>query len=59
MKSIVPSIYGHERIKESLALQLVSGVRKVQGGGVTIRGDIHILLVGDPGAGEGPSQRPQ
>ncbi len=52
VRSIAPSIYGHEKIKESLALQLVGGVRKARGGGVVIRGDIHILLVGDPGAGK-------
>ena len=52
VKSIAPSIYGHEKIKESLILMLVGGVRKVRGDGVVSRGDIHILLVGDPGAGK-------
>ena len=50
--SIAPSIYGHEYIKESLALQMVGGVRKKRDDGVVTRGDIHILLVGDPGAGK-------
>lgn len=48
--SIAPSIYGHERIKEALALQMVGGIRKKRDDGVITRGDIHILLVGDPGA---------
>lgn len=48
--SMAPSIYGHEKIKEAVALQLMGGVRKVRQDGVITRGDIHILLVGDPGA---------
>lgn len=51
-QSIAPSIYGYEKIKESIALQLFGGVRKVRKDGVTTRGDMHILLVGDPGAGK-------
>ncbi len=49
-ESIAPSIYGHERVKEAMALQLVSGVRKMRPDGVVTRGDMHILLIGDPGA---------
>ena len=47
--SIAPSVYGFEKIKESLLLQLFSGVKKTKSDGVDTRGDIHILLVGDPG----------
>lgn len=50
--SIVPSIYGHDKIKEALLLQMVGGVRKVRDDGGITRGDIHILLVGDPGGGK-------
>ncbi|MBU0614694.1 MAG: minichromosome maintenance protein MCM [Nanoarchaeota archaeon] len=50
--SIAPSIYGHERIKEALVLQLMGGSQKMRKDGVRSRGDIHILLVGDPGAGK-------
>ncbi|MBI2141976.1 hypothetical protein HYU15_00625 [Candidatus Woesearchaeota archaeon] len=50
--SIAPSIYGYERIKEALVLQLLGGVPKKRKDGITTRGDIHILLVGDPGSGK-------
>ncbi len=50
--SIAPSIYGHEEIKEALVLQLVGGVKKERPDGTRTRGDMHILLVGDPGSGK-------
>jgi replicative DNA helicase Mcm len=47
--SIAPSIYGYDEVKEAVALQLFSGVVKNLPDGTRIRGDIHVLLVGDPG----------
>ncbi|EFD92703.1 MAG: MCM family protein [Candidatus Parvarchaeum acidophilus ARMAN-5] len=48
--SIAPNIYGHDNIKEAIVLQLFGGVRKIAASGNSvIRGDMHILLVGDPG----------
>ena len=47
--SISPTIYGYDREKEAIALQLFGGVHKSLDDGTKIRGDIHILLVGDPG----------
>ncbi|MCK5107287.1 MAG: minichromosome maintenance protein MCM, partial [Nanoarchaeota archaeon] len=52
VSSIAPSIYGHNKIKEALILQLMSGVSKTRDDGVRTRGDIHILLIGDPGSGK-------
>jgi|Deesub1362A_J573_1020465.scaffolds.fasta_scaffold00018_89 replicative DNA helicase Mcm len=49
VRSISPSIYGYEEVKKSIALQLFSGLPKVLPDGTRIRGDIHVLLVGDPG----------
>lgn len=48
-RSIAPSIYGYDEVKEGLALQLFSGFEKNLPDGVRVRGDIHVLLVGDPG----------
>ncbi|MBW2991906.1 minichromosome maintenance protein MCM, partial [Candidatus Woesearchaeota archaeon] len=50
--SMAPSIYGYEKIKEALVLQLVGGVKKERNDGMTTRGDMHVLLIGDPGAGK-------
>jgi len=51
-KSIAPSIYGHDKVKQALVLQLSGGCRKVRPDGVITRGDIHTLLIGDPGSGK-------
>ena len=48
-ESIAPSIYGYEEIKKSLVLQLFGGIKKKRSDGTQSRGDIHVLLVGDPG----------
>ncbi len=48
--SIAPFILGHDDIKGALLLQLMGGVYKERGDGQKIRGDVHVLLVGDPGA---------
>jgi replicative DNA helicase Mcm len=52
VETIAPSIYGYKEIKASLLLQLFGGNRKVLADGIILRGDIHTLLVGDPGAGK-------
>ena len=49
VKSIAPSIYGHEDIKTALALSLFGGVSKDINRKLRIRGDINVLLLGDPG----------
>ncbi len=47
--SIAPSIFGMDYVKESLMLQLFGGVARLNPDGTRNRGDIHILLMGDPG----------
>lgn len=49
IKSIAPSIYGLDDIKEAIALALFGGIPKTLPDGVKIRGEINVLLVGDPG----------
>jgi len=49
LQSIAPAIYGHEDIKRSLACQLFGGCRKSLPDGMRLRGDINVLLLGDPG----------
>ena len=47
-KSIAPGIFGSDDIKKAIACLLFGGCRKRLNGGVMLRGDINILLLGDP-----------
>ncbi|MBD3387494.1 MAG: AAA domain-containing protein [Candidatus Altiarchaeales archaeon] len=48
--SIAPSIYGYNEVKEAIALQLFGGRQgKILPDGTKARGDMHLLLIGDPG----------
>jgi DNA replication licensing factor MCM6 len=46
--SVAPHISGHDRIKEGILLQLLGGVHKKTGEGISLRGDINVCIVGDP-----------
>lgn len=45
---IAPSIYGHDDVKKAVACLLFGGSRKRLPDGVRLRGDINVLLLGDP-----------
>ncbi|MBT4376669.1 minichromosome maintenance protein MCM [archaeon] len=47
--SVAPAVWGFEQIKGSLLLQLFGGVKKMKPDGQHSRGDIHIMMIGDPG----------
>ncbi len=52
IRSTAPSIRGYRDVKEAIALQLFGGAAKQLEDETKLRGDIHILIVGDPGIGK-------
>ncbi|KAL4856536.1 DNA replication licensing factor MCM2 [Chlorella vulgaris] len=49
VSSIAPSIYGHTNIKQGITLALFGGQEKHPSATHRLRGDINMLLLGDPG----------
>ncbi|KAI5953690.1 MCM5 [Candida jiufengensis] len=47
--SIAPSIYGNNDIKKAITCLLMGGSKKILPDGMRLRGDINVLLLGDPG----------
>ena len=47
--SICPEIFGHTEVKQALLLQMIGGNTKQMADGMKIRGNVNVLLMGDPG----------
>eukprot|EP01069_Polyplicarium_translucidae_P008196 Polyplicarium_translucidae@DN3197_c0_g1_i1.p1 len=47
--SLAPAIHGLQDVKKLLLLQLIGGTNQNFPDGMKIRGDVHVLLMGDPG----------
>lgn len=52
IESTAPSIQGYREVKEAIAFQLFGGTSKILEDNTHIRGDMHVLIVGDPGIGK-------
>ncbi len=52
LASICPQVYGLFSVKLAVALMLIGGVPRTASNGTHIRGEVHLLLVGDPGTGK-------
>ncbi len=50
--SLAPSLYGLREIKEAIILQMFSGVQRILKDKTKFRGEIHLLLIGDPASGK-------
>ena len=48
VKSIAPTVFGHEEVKRGILLQAFGGVHKTTQEGIKLRGDINVCVVGDP-----------
>ena len=56
ISSVAPSIHGLENVKEAVLLQLTGGNPKEFRDGIRVRGDVNVLLVGDPGCYSGDTR---
>jgi len=48
VNSIAPNVYGHDLVKKGILFMILGGVHKVTKDRTSLRGDINVLLIGDP-----------
>ncbi|XP_057433627.1 probable DNA helicase MCM9 [Lotus japonicus] len=52
LRAVCPQVFGLFTVKLAVALTLIGGVQHVDASGTRVRGESHLLLVGDPGTGK-------
>ncbi|KAM7263036.1 hypothetical protein ACFE04_000719 [Oxalis oulophora] len=52
LRGICPQVFGLFTVKLAVTLTLIGGVQHVDTSGTKVRGESHLLLVGDPGTGK-------
>ena len=49
LTSFCPQVFGLYMVKLAMTLVLIGGVQRIKESGTRLRGESHLLLVGDPG----------